>query len=146
MTRSLVTFMVLLFSFSSVACDESEDSEISPFAVLNDTYRLGKVMHYQLFAPKMRGEYSLTWIYMYKPDELHLKLHFTDASTYPAHMEAEIGLDPELINQYVFYLNYSTTKDGSIVMCGGNIIELNLAELLKVERPPEVIPPPKVTR
>ena len=148
MQRLLAAFIFLniLFSLPSHACGDAKQNENLPFAKFDETYRLEKLRLYQIFAPEKHGEYYLTSIYMYKKNEQHISVSFTDAFVYPGYKEVDLVVHPDLVNTYDIYLNYSTTEDGGLVMCGGNNIKLNINQLLEVKSPPEVIPPPPEPR
>ena len=69
-------------------------------------------------------------------------MDFKPASIYPHHQETFIDVSAELVDEYEIFFNYSTTKDGGLVLCGGNIVEASIKQLLSKEKPIEVIPPP----
>lgn len=146
MQKFLSSFLFLLFSLPSYACGDGKQSENVAFAKFDEKYQLEELKLYQIFAPEKNGEYYLTSIYMYKKNEQHISVKFTDAFVYPGYKEADIVVHPDLVNTYDIYLNYSTTEDGGLVMCGGNSIKLNITKLLGVKSPPEVIPPPPEPR
>ena len=146
MQKLITTFLFLLFSLTSHACGDGKKSESVPFAKFVEKYHLEELRLYQIFAPEKKGEYYLTSIYVYKKNEQHISVKFTDAFVYPGYKEADIIVHPDLVNTYDIYLNYSTTEDGGIVMCGGNSIKFNITKLLGVKSPPEDIPPPPEPR
>jgi hypothetical protein len=144
--KLLSLFLFIFLSLPSHACGDGKQSENVPFAKFDDKYQLEALRLYQIFAPEKNGEYFLTSIYMYKKNEQHISVKFTDAFVYPGYKEADIVVHPDLVNNYDIYLNYSTTADGGLVMCGGKSIKLNIPKLLDVKSPPEVIPPPPEPR
>ncbi|MCG7561090.1 MULTISPECIES: hypothetical protein [Pseudoalteromonas] len=146
MQKLLSLFLFILLSLPSYACGDGKESENVPFAKLDEKYKLEELRLYQIFVPEKNGEYFLTSIYMYKKNEQHISVKFTDAFVYPGYKAADIAIHPDLVKSYDIYLNYSTTEDGDLVMCGGQIIKLNISKLLEVKSPPEVIPPPPEPR
>ncbi len=140
--RILIAMILLVLSPITLACADEVRTNHTPFAKLNGSDRY--MRHFELFAPKMLGEFYLTSIYLYQKNQLHVSLSFKDAFTYPDHNEAYISLNQESLDAYEIYLNYSTTEDGALVMCGGNIIKKSINDLLNAKKPKEVVPlPPK---
>lgn len=146
MQKSLAALLFLLFPLKSLACGDGEQSDNVPFAKFDEYYQIEDLRLYQIFAPEKYGEYYLTSIYMYKKNEQHISVKFIDAFVHPGYKEADIVVHPDLVNTYDIYLNYSTTENGGLVMCGGNSIKLNITKLLEIKSPREVIPPPPEPR
>ncbi|KPH64641.1 hypothetical protein [Pseudoalteromonas porphyrae] len=146
MQKSLAAFLFLIFSLPSIACGDEKQSEDVPFAQFDEKYQLENLRLYKILAPEKHGDSYLTSVYMYKKNEQHISVEFTNAFFYPGYKEAGIVVHPDLVNTYDIYLNYSTTETGGLVMCGGNSIKLNISELLGVKSPPKVIPPPPKPR
>ncbi len=139
-------FAVCLFifiSFTTQAMGNTEQSEKVPFAKSDERNEQNNLRLYEIFVPKKNGDLFLTEINLYKENEQSVSLKFEDAHIYPDFKETYIVINPNLVNTFEIYLNYSTTKDGGLVMCGGNRVKLNINDLLFVESPPEVIPPPR---
>ena len=142
--RILIAIIILVLSPIALACADEVNTSHAPFANFNGS---GEYMgHFKVFAPKMRGEFYLTSIYLYQKNQLYVSLNFKSAFTYPDHNEADVELNQESLDAYEIYLNYSTTEDGALVMCGGNVVKTSIKELLKAKKPKEVVPPPPKPR
>lgn len=138
-------FLVSIFIFLSPyiqACGEEIQTEHTPFANV-DRYS-DNLNRYEIFAPKKVDKYFLTAISVHKKNELYTSLDFQPAFRYPHHQQAFLEVNTKLVDEYEIYLNYSTTKNGGLIMCGGNVIKTSIKQLLAKEKAKEIIPPPPV--
>ncbi len=136
-------FLVSILFFLSPyiqACEDEHKTEHTPFA--NIKGNSANLVSYEIFAPKKAGEYFLTSIYLYKKDELYISLDFHPAFRYPEYQQTSIDVSAKLVDEYEIYFNYSTTKDGGLVMCGGNVVKTSIKELLSEKKAKEAISPP----
>ncbi|WP_286260560.1 hypothetical protein [Pseudoalteromonas apostichopi] len=140
--RFVLVSILLFLSPYIQACGDEHKTEHTPFA--NSNGNSSNLDSYEIFAPKKDGEYFLTSIYLHKKDELYISLDFQPAFTYPHHHQAFIDVSAKLVDEYEIYFNYSTTKDGGLVMCGGNVVKTLIKQLLSKKKAKEVIPPPPV--
>lgn len=140
--RVFLVSILLFLSPYIQACGDEDKTEHTPFA--NNTGNSANLVSYEIFAPKKAGEYFLTTIYLHKKGELYTSLDFQPAFRYPHHQQAFIDVSEKLVDEYEIYFNYSTTKDGGLVMCGGNVVKTSIKQLLNKEKAKEVIPPPPV--
>jgi uncharacterized protein YpiB (UPF0302 family) len=140
--RVLLTLILISLSPIAWSCGEVNDTKHTPFANVNRNSE--GLISYDILIPKKDKEYFLTDIYLHKKDELYISLSFRPAFRYPQHHQSFIDVNKNLVDEYDIYINYSTTKDGGLIMCGGNVIKTSIKKLLSNQKAEEVIPPPPV--
>jgi len=140
--RALLTLILLSLSPITWSCGDENDTEHVPFANINRNS--GDLISYDILIPKKDNKFYLSDIYLHKNDELYVSLNFQPAFRYPHHNLAFIDVNKNLVDEYEIYINYSTTEDGGLVMCGGNVIKTSIKQLLSNQKAKEVIPPPPV--
>jgi|GEM_PF-4792127 len=140
--RVLLSLILLFLPPVTWSCGNEINTEHLPFA--NISRNSDDLISYDILVPKKDKKYFLSAIYLHKNDELYVSLSFQPAFKYPHHNLAFIDVSKNLVDEYEIYINYSTTEDGGLVMCGGNVIKTSIKELLSNQKAKEVIPPPPV--
>ena len=137
--KTIITALLVSLSFNASACQGESENAKEPFAFVQGSEHW-KV--FEVFVPEKYGEYYLTSIYLSKEQSIYVSLRYEQAHQYPGYKESYVELSTDTIDDYNLYVSYTTTEDGAMVMCGGNIIETKLKPLLSAEKPAEVIPAP----